>query len=613
MIKRLQNITFEYDILHVRGKSTAKTAAGQPVFRQIEFDKEDTFSTDTYFGALSVGKWVRYTGVDNVLLKIRTLGKYRLKVIHAYLSGNDGRLLLNEVKKADIDVFKPTEIAIDVPAFSQGIIYFSVDEVRDHSIIFEAHYDTEISDGRVRDIRLALNICTYKRTEALSANVIKIKNELLDAGNASEDFSSRLELFITDNASELPYDKFDDDRIHINHNYNLGGAGGFTKGLLEILKHTARQQITHCVFMDDDALISIEGIKRTFNLLALLKDEYLKHFISGAMNMAENIGIQHENGALWNRGKCVFINRGLDMSILNNLLLNEADYERDYAAWWYCCVPMSAVREDNLPIPIFIHGDDVEYSLRNASGIITMNGIAVWHPASMHRRTSVNEYYNLRNMLIVNSRHLKGYSIGSVYIKVFSAMAVALTRHRYRDMKLVIRAVCDYLKGPYFLMNTDAEALNSEIVKLGYSLKDVSDELKRKNNIKCYEHYDAGKAGFKHEWSAASSLGRVKLIMQLISLNGWLLPRKKSTEIHYMNVHPVKLFRCGRIVLFDDADNKGLILDKKFGQLLIMIIDMIYILFVLLLKYYSARKAYINAWGEMTSADFWKRVVKEDK
>ena len=41
---------------------------------------------------------------------------------------------------------------------------------------------------------------------------------------------------------------------------------------------------------------------------------------------------------------------------------------------------LDVVTRDNLPIPLFLHHDDIEYGIRNqAHGIAFLNGIGVWH------------------------------------------------------------------------------------------------------------------------------------------------------------------------------------------------------------------------------------------
>lgn len=77
------------------------------------------------------------------------------------------------------------------------------------------------------------------------------------------------------------------------------------------------------------------------------------------------MSIQVEAGAVWNGGDLVSGKRGLDMRLAASCLENEQE-KIQYTAWWYTCIAMTVVRSDNLPMPLFFRGDDVEYGLLNA-------------------------------------------------------------------------------------------------------------------------------------------------------------------------------------------------------------------------------------------------------
>lgn len=61
---------------------------------------------------------------------------------------------------------------------------------------------------------------------------------------------------------------------------------------------------------------------------------------------------------------------------------------------------LNVVRSDNMPIPLFIHRDDIEFGLRNAKyGITFLNGVGVWH-RGFEYTIDANSYYDTRNTLI---------------------------------------------------------------------------------------------------------------------------------------------------------------------------------------------------------------------
>lgn len=83
---------------------------------------------------------------------------------------------------------------------------------------------------------------------------------------------------------------------------------------------------------------------------------------------------------------------------------NEEDLPMEYNGWWFCCIPL-AEHFRGFPLPVFIHGDDIEYGLRFNKKIMTMNGIGVWHDAFDNRKASSMEYYDMRNTLITCAIH----------------------------------------------------------------------------------------------------------------------------------------------------------------------------------------------------------------
>lgn len=64
-------------------------------------------------------------------------------------------------------------------------------------------------------------------------------------------------------------------------NDNVGGAGGFTRGMITAMEQNPKA--TNILLMDDDVAVSPESIKRTYNLLRILKPEHREDMISGAM------------------------------------------------------------------------------------------------------------------------------------------------------------------------------------------------------------------------------------------------------------------------------------------------------------------------------------------
>ena len=564
----------------------------------FSFDLGAVWSTNTYFNSLSIGKWKKYCEVGNISLNMDIKGKFLLNIYHVILIGND--IKENLLLTKDIENSEKQTYSYAISNVEEGIVYFTLEAKEKESVCYGARYEAEVM--KEQKIKIALNICTYKREKYLLRNIEVIKKAFLE--NDSSEMQGHLEVYITDNGNTLDIEALENNVLHIVYNPNVGGAGGFTRGLIEINKRKKISCITHAIFMDDDVEIEPEAILRTYRMLKILKKEYQTAFIAGAMLRLDMKYVQHENGALWNAGKCEFVNRGLNLSDFKNVVFNEKEQKRDYAAWWYCCIPARVIREDNLPIPIFIHQDDTEYSLRNAQHIITMNGIAIWHEASEHKRVSTNEYYNLRNMLIVNSKYCPNFGIKDAKRQLTSRMLSALLRFRYKDMYLIYRAIEDFCKGPGWLQTVDAVKLHKELQEEGYRLIDVSDKLNGRKNMDEVHIIKNPFTPKKKSWTVCKVL---KLLGHGITLNGWILPAKKDYEIHYMNVHPAKLFRKGEVVLYDDASNVGIVVKRRFGAIFEFIMLYKKANKVLDKCYTRSQNSYNQTFSIIYSIDNWKR------
>ena len=88
-------------------------------------------------------------------------------------------------------------------------------------------------------------------------------------------------MYVIDNGRTLDAPALSSERITVTPNDNVGGAGGFTRAMITAMEQEPKA--TNIILMDDDVAVSPESIKRTYNVLRLLKPEYEEAMISGAM------------------------------------------------------------------------------------------------------------------------------------------------------------------------------------------------------------------------------------------------------------------------------------------------------------------------------------------
>ena len=148
---------------------------------------------------------------------------------------------------------------------------------------------------------------------------------------------------------------------------------------------------------------------------------------------------------------------------------------------------------------------------------MTMNGIGVWHDAFDNRKASSMEYYDMRNTLIACAIHHPEYSRLHMIKRVARHLIGQMLHLRVKDQELTMKGVEDFCKGTEFLKELDPTKLHPEIMKMGYAMRDVSDDLQKfgvdveKTKPRPSHLYEDGGFAKKH----------------LLSVNGWLLPAKK--------------------------------------------------------------------------------------
>ena len=401
----------------------------------------DFFST---FNLFNIDRWQKYTFAENLTLCLELIGTFRI------------RLFSHSVNKKGVEpVFDKIEtvkgsIVIPVPLLESGGIYsLKIDALEDGLVLGGGWYVSTAKNVE-RNNRVAIVICTYRREEYLEGN-LKILQGTLPEGCG---------VFFVDNGRTLTdklTDSFD-DRFHFYSNPNTGGSGGFTRGLMEVLDHKGKW--SHVLFMDDDIIIEPAALKRTGSFLKMLKPEYYEYFLSGAMLRLDYPTIQHESVSRWNGLRIRGFNKDLDLSLPYQILKNERDSKKNnlYAAWWYCVIPIMDNMSEDLPFPMFVNGDDIEYSLRRAKGIIRLNGVSVWHEPFHLKMNAVKHFYlTTRNVMVINMLH--NYSRLHTLLNFYLRMVLQLRHGNMEGIKLIARGFEEFLKGPEVFMSEENSRL----------------------------------------------------------------------------------------------------------------------------------------------------------
>ncbi len=508
----------------------------------------------TYFNGLSIEKWKKYTNIGKVSLCLILKGKFDVVLEnHVKVEGNISSTIV-DTQRVEGDGKTAISFPYEVYAY-RGMLSFSLISLEADAVFKGGWYEAEVEEKDLQDVNLAVNICTFKREHFIMRNIDLLNRNILK--NPNSELYEHLQVFISDNGQTLPIDQLNTDKIHIVPNKNVGGAGGFSRGLIEIIKHQKEYPSTHAIMMDDDIIIQTESLVRTYMLLRCRKEQYKDMFVGGAMLRLDHQAIQVESGASWNAGRLISNKSGLDLNELDPCLYNEVEEYTEFNAWWYCCTPMSVVTTSNLPMPIFIRGDDLEYGLRNMKTLVLLNGICVWHEPFENKYSSFLQYYILRNMLYDNALHFRAFSKWKALMKLYRSAARDLLYYRYKNVELTARGVNDFLKGVDFLLKTDGEKLHKEIMADSYKAAPI-EELPYQFR---YPDYDA---------SLRENESRIRRIFRMLTLNGYLLPvRKNSIKCVSMAAcKPINFYRQKTVVNYDAGTNKAFITRKSYKDLI---------------------------------------------
>lgn len=425
----------------------------------------------TYFNACSLAKWKKYAGIKRVYLHLEFANE-AINKEYACTIQFFGRSYLDSAASSLASGVRLTStmgktkengsLVFDllIPETDYEVIGFALD-VRGGVVLEKAYYYARVAEEQINPVKIVLCTTTFLKEDYIIPNIELVKNEVLAADDV---IAKNFHMFVIDNGRTLDAEALSDEGVTVLPNPNVGGSGGFARGMMEAMKHD--ENFTHVLLMDDDVSISTESLRRTFNLLSLATGKYKNAFINGAMLVAEEPNRQFEDVSY-------VVNSGAYASVKSNkyymdqqqyIVRNEhidVEIPKAYGAWWFSCIPVSAIEQVGLPLPLFVRCDDVEYGMRAKPIYMTMNGICVWHDGFMGRsRASVDSYQYVRNFLIMIA--MTDCSSQDLFmLRMERALRLQLRVMSYDAADLILDGIADYLKGPDYFASLNGE----EVIK----------------------------------------------------------------------------------------------------------------------------------------------------
>lgn len=420
----------------------------------LRLEKGAAAHTNTYFGRFAASYWQRWTTVTEVRVDmvLDVVKKAKIRLVASDIAGH--RRIIDT---AQVGASGPVTLAATLDQYVDGgAIWLEFDAVGGDLGISEVSWSTAAPE-RIRPVAIA--ICTFNRAEDCAHTVAALASDAVVLGAIDA-------VYVVDQGTDLVQDRplYQEvvptfgDKLRYIRQPNLGGAGGFTRGLYEV---SAANEHADVILMDDDILCEPETVLRLnafanmtveptlvgAQMLFLLNPDYL------------NVGAEEVHLQQLRHGQKV-------PKALRNTSMLKRNQERrvdaGYNAWWTCLIPAEVVAKIGLPVPIFFQWDDVEYGIRareHGFVTVTLPNAAVWH-ADFYWKDYDDwaRYFSTRNSLIVGALHtdLDGKAITR---KLFRELGEQLVAMQYGLVHTTLQGIEDFLQGPKVLRDGGIAAL----------------------------------------------------------------------------------------------------------------------------------------------------------
>lgn len=449
----------------------------------IHFRPGGTAAFDTYMNLFNLGTWAGHCDLAGLRLDLRGTGRVEL-ALRQVLKGrlrvlNAGPVTLGP-QGVPVDLAGLLAAAGDAAGdgagdgagdaagdgadMARGLITLEMTAL-EPAVLTGGAYTAALPEGvpARTPLALAISITTFRREADVARTVARICGFLEGEGGAMlAGMGARAHLFVVDNGQSVSLPAH--PRLTLIPNANLGGAGGFARGL------AAAQDggFSHCLFMDDDAAFQMESLVRTLAFLRLARSP--RAAVAGAMISAERPWAMWENGAVFDRScRPQFLGTDLrdpDEVAAMELAASAPKPPGFYGGWWYFAFPLAHVR--HYPFPFFVRGDDISFSLAHDFDTVTLPGVVSFQEDFATKESPQTLYLDLRNHLHHHLVHPK-LDIGALRTARIALWFIArsLVRMHYDSAEAQLLSWADVMQGPgFFAGNADMTAKRPQVAAL---------------------------------------------------------------------------------------------------------------------------------------------------
>lgn len=584
MTQLLQRVVLPLDtttepLLYARFTGTTRVVPGGAVLQdgaQVSFD--------TSFGVFAAGRWRRITFINSLAVRVRASGIGEAQVV-AVTGGNEQVVASAPLPHGeDSPIFVELSLP-DLQSSTPGTYFVRVVARGGEVCITGGEWIS--NDAATHDVKLSLSITTFNRQEYVRKTV----HNVLELERSLDVLRGRVRVFVVDNARNVTFDAPADAPLQVVPNGNLGGAGGFARGLMELRK---QGWATHVLFMDDDINLEPEALVRTMALFANARNPKL--CVHGAMLSEERPWMQFEAGSEYSF-RSIYplraIGREDDLRERAIAIADAPEIPFDYTAWWYTAFPIS-ITNDN-PLPVFVRGDDVAFGLMHTGKhSVTLNGVIVWHADFGLKNNPSSLFYESRNMALIDTLVFDQHHWWNLAYRFASFGFRNLFSMRYASTEYMLKGLQAYLAGPGEWMKVDHAALHDE-------LRQCAEE---KPAPLSPELASIGPRKPRHK-----ALRAIGFVFAVLLLGGYFIPR--PLRLHGFGVAPIDARAVGistlrnRILYRHDRIGDGYVVERDTKRFFSLLGQVVKSAVVIAFSYRRLKREYRAAYPEMVSNAAW--------
>jgi galactofuranosylgalactofuranosylrhamnosyl-N-acetylglucosaminyl-diphospho-decaprenol beta-1,5/1,6-galactofuranosyltransferase len=554
------------------------------------YTRGDSRSTkyNTYFNLLNLEKIKNTCSIHDLFLRVKASGKFEIIV---WESSN----LQSEEKKLEILVFNEVierEVVFPLSSVIKSSEKFIYIEIVSTEVpqIESISYITE--SPVINNVKLGVVIVHFNRKQWVLPALKRLRVGLLEDPRVAD----KISIAIVDNSQNITSDEACGFKVIPNE--NLGGSGGFTRGLI----HFKDLGYSHCLFMDDDASCEVESIKRTWALLAYSKDPKLA--VAGALFHEDNPSIIYEKGAVFsNQNKALF--GGFDMSKLPDLSDTENSNEiTNYGGWWFFAFPLKNLL--HFPFPFFVRGDDVMFSLRNDFNILTSHGIACWGSDFASKSSPVTCYLDMRS-LMMNNVVSKENSIIQALKVISKFFLLHLLSFNYASARAILLSLKHMGENDlYWENNMDLSLIRNQLLNFEVS------EVMKPFSLNEHKYAMAPKVNHRGEKGEVVALG-LDMYLKALLLNGAVLPdfflKKEALLVQKGFYGSLKFaFRYKQLIYYHDKSQTGYVASLNRKLLFKLLVSFSVQCLKLIINQGSYQTRLRVAADKYSREDFWREI-----